>query len=870
MNEAVLAELRGVLAEEGSEKSALGGSLPWPFRDLAEGLGEVKYCLLHGEDTLAEQVASDIDIAVGPGGLGVVAKVLERCATPIQCFRYEATGFFFVCRPRELEGERRPVCVDVITDYRHDGRIFLASHELLHNCRSWHGLWLAGPEAEFAYLLLKQVYKGVFAEHHRARLQRLLLTLGLTGRQILRARFGSESGTRLGEWIAHGDWDSVALGLAELRRACRREAFKRYPTNSLRYLAGEARRCVERWRRPTGLLVAVLGADGTGKTTLIDKLKADCSSEFRRAETFHWQPYLFWTPALRGRIDDPHGQEPRGLVLSVTKLAYYLADFTLGYALKLKPRMARSTLVLFDRYYHDLLVDPCRYRYRGLQRLIRLVCGLIPRPNLFLILDAPSAAVLARKRELPGDEVQELLAGYRRLAAQLPNAYVLDASRPPREVAACAREILDRLLRERYLERRNTLPFDNGREDAIRELAARLLGVAPRFEKRVGAGGRSFLRISLRWGRGYLIGCDSKASVARGLEIYSPHRWIARLAKRFMRVALRFRIGRRLWPRVELPVSASVNGSRTAEPSLFESLGEIVGRSDLAFAVSLGTAGPSRKPVVQVMTRSGEIIGYAKSGWNRETDRLVAREALFYERLRRRNAPFAFPRMLYAGRRGGHFVLVEAAWPGNVRSAPRDFGDGYLSALEVFARFNARPLQILRSGFWRSLCKRAAALQDRYARALLGQGLAAIQESFGGMVLPFHLAHGDFTSWNAVLVDERLSFFDWETANWSAPAGFDLCHFFVQKLNTVEHRSPWAIWKAFCDQHRGQPGYWLMQYLDRIALSFERPDALLLMYVLDQLAASAADPNGLANVQFLAALAHLLMDGCSVTARAIA
>ena len=41
------------------------------------------------------------------------------------------------------------------------------------------------------------------------------------------------------------------------------------------------------------------------------------------------------------------------------------------------------------------------------------------------------------------------------------------------------------------------------------------------------------------------------------------------------------------------------------------------------------------------------------------------------------------------------------------------------------------------------------------------------------------LSHGHFTPWNTFFVDGRLYVFDWEYAERSNPAGYDLIHFLL-------------------------------------------------------------------------------------------
>ncbi len=185
------------------------------------------------------------------------------------------------------------------------------------------------------------------------------------------------------------------------------------------------------------LLVAVLGTDGTGKSALIAALTEQLAPAFDGVHQFHLRPRLVRPQPAKGPWQ-PHMRPPYGRLMSLVKLAGMLADYTAGYRARLRPLLRRRALVLFDRYYDDILVDPLRFRYRGPLWLARLTARLIPRPDLFLVLDCDEAGLMARKPELPPAELRRQIAAYRILAARLPNAVLLDTRRGLPEVATQA------------------------------------------------------------------------------------------------------------------------------------------------------------------------------------------------------------------------------------------------------------------------------------------------------------------------------------------------------------------------------------------------------------------------------------------------
>jgi thymidylate kinase len=74
--------------------------------------------------------------------------------------------------------------------------------------------------------------------------------------------------------------------------------------------------------------------------------------------------------------------------------------------------------------------------------LARLVNRIIPNPHLFVVLDAPSEVLYARKQEISFEEAVRQRDGYLKLVRNLPNGHVVDASKPLDEVVAETEEII--------------------------------------------------------------------------------------------------------------------------------------------------------------------------------------------------------------------------------------------------------------------------------------------------------------------------------------------------------------------------------------------------------------------------------------------
>src|ERR1017187_7994795 len=130
-------------------------------------------------------------------------------------------------------------------------------------------------------------------------------------------------------------------------------------------LVGDRYQRIQDWIRPAGLFIVALGPDGVGKSTVIKHLVEVTRPAFRGHQLFHWRPSSLWPRKHIGNVTDPHGQVPHSAWWSVARILLHILDYWFGYLTKIRPALARSNLVVFDRYFYDLLVDRRRYRYGG-------------------------------------------------------------------------------------------------------------------------------------------------------------------------------------------------------------------------------------------------------------------------------------------------------------------------------------------------------------------------------------------------------------------------------------------------------------------------------------------------------------------------
>lgn len=195
--------------------------------------------------------------------------------------------------------------------------------------------------------------------------------------------------------------------------------------------------------------VAILGADGAGKSSVIDVIVDRLADSNIKVDYHHWCPKLHDDDGESIVNIDPHGQKPRSSIISNIKLVYLLLLWHCSFLGKIRKVRKEGAFVLFDRYYKDLMADPLRYRFSGSLSLANVIFKLMPKPDAVFLLDASPDVLLSRKQEVAPSELKEIVTRYRSIIAETPNGILIDATQPIDAVAGDLMKKLSEIIGDR-------------------------------------------------------------------------------------------------------------------------------------------------------------------------------------------------------------------------------------------------------------------------------------------------------------------------------------------------------------------------------------------------------------------------------------
>jgi hypothetical protein len=192
--------------------------------------------------------------------------------------------------------------------------------------------------------------------------------------------------------------------------------FKHNPLKSLRTLINTLKKRLSQPFYPCGPHIALVGCDGVGKSTVLKALKESDVPLFTKIEVKHSRPGLL--PELNKlkvdysrtkKLSDKSFQPRRTAGnFKWLRVIYYYIDYLVGYFLLDRVTLSRQSILVYDRYFLDFLVDPVRYGIKD-NKGLSLFYKYLPKPDRTILLWETPEKIYSRKQELTLQEIRNQL-----------------------------------------------------------------------------------------------------------------------------------------------------------------------------------------------------------------------------------------------------------------------------------------------------------------------------------------------------------------------------------------------------------------------------------------------------------------------------
>ncbi|MDG1333253.1 MAG: hypothetical protein P8P74_13040 [Crocinitomicaceae bacterium] len=184
-----------------------------------------------------------------------------------------------------------------------------------------------------------------------------------------------------------------------------------------------------------GFILTVSGVDGVGKSTVIELVKEQLQSKYRKEVVLmRHRPKVL--PILstfkygsvekaesRSTHQDPSKVSKKSTLASYLRFSYYYFDYVFGQFYVHLRYVWGGKIVLYDRYYFDLINHPQRTNLVVNRKFAKWLYGPILKPSMNIFLNASPDEIVKRKQELTTRQISKLSDKYLSLFRDLSRDY---------------------------------------------------------------------------------------------------------------------------------------------------------------------------------------------------------------------------------------------------------------------------------------------------------------------------------------------------------------------------------------------------------------------------------------------------------------
>lgn len=427
------------------------------FSALAER--KIRYAILRNAEEIRRGEAHDIDMVVEASRMAEVQQCLYAAARRLGwCLHHQAGT---LCDPYHYktyhfyrvgadETDIRLIHVDCMMTCGWNGIVAVGNETLLADADESTLYHEVHPAVESVISLFTRLLPyGYIKDKYRERVRNFFEQYPERVRMVMQGFLSREHAEQIASAVSRQDWAGIEAMHQDLLRDLRR--------------SGKSYTCWLRWHQLRkawecpGLVIAIEGTDGSGKTTIIEGMRKVLENSYPEDAIayYHWRPMFIASEHKKGTThtgvcSTPHETLPHGWFKSLLKLAVCTLDYIFGYWCKVRWEAARGKLVVFDRYYYDFYLDKIRYRLNVSDFWVRFFGFFVPEPDITFALTGDANAIWQRKREMALEEVQEQIDTLNLCKKHFANTITIDVEQPIPVVVGCVSTEVLKALASHY------------------------------------------------------------------------------------------------------------------------------------------------------------------------------------------------------------------------------------------------------------------------------------------------------------------------------------------------------------------------------------------------------------------------------------
>lgn len=421
---------------------------------------KIKYCILRKADLILTGEAHDIDMVIDFSRMEEVMKILENLSTNMGWnLFFKSTkdngNLITIHYYIEFNKSIEIVHFDFFKNFSWNNIPLIKNEQLLYKSTCENGIYSCSKENEaITKLFSRYLYNGYIKEEYKVDIVDIYINYKENVKRIMNRFLPYDISEKVYELIVNKRWKKLIELNGDIKRSIK-DIYLSSTYKKIRYnlanISFKLKRCINH----NGIMIAFIGTDGSGKSTIIENLPKVLGRTFDESQIkyYHWRPKYLKSPKgdknSNVNITEPHSKKPYSKVVSFLKFMYFNLDYILGYWFSVKVHLGKNELVIFDRYYYDYLVDKRRYRLNLNDKLIKLAMKVIPKPDITLLLIGTPEILYERKKEISLEEVKKQIIKVKKLGNIISKNEIINVDKNIDEVTFDVAKSIVNVMHER-------------------------------------------------------------------------------------------------------------------------------------------------------------------------------------------------------------------------------------------------------------------------------------------------------------------------------------------------------------------------------------------------------------------------------------